>query len=100
MKMKPSPEEQLAAFIGRNGYFRLPNSARREREGHQVYKKGYEVRLVAGSKSELRQIRSLLRRAGFSVAKPYAKAQQWVQPVYGRQAVERFCQFCGRVLEA
>lgn len=94
MKIEPSPEAQLAAFFDRNGYFRWPNSARREQENHQTYKKGYEVRLVARNQAELQQIRSLLVSAGFSVAKPYSQAKQWVQPVYGRQAVERFCQFC------
>jgi hypothetical protein len=99
IKASPTPEQQLAAFFERNGYFRLPNPLRQEREGHQVYKKGYEVRLVAYSKRELQLIRRLLRQADFSLVKPHEKYLRWVQPVYGREAVERFCEFSGRKLE-
>ena len=100
--MKPSPatKQQLTFFFQRNGYLRLPNPVRQEQEGHQVYKKGYEVRLVAGSERELQQIRSLLHQAGFKAGKPFVKGQQWIQPIYGREGVERFCELCGSQLEA
>jgi hypothetical protein len=34
-----------------------------------------------------RTIRRLLREAGFKPSRPFAKAQQWAQPLYGREAV-------------
>ena len=43
----PSPQT-LKAFFRRNGYVRYPKDAR-VAEGHEYYKKGDEVRLVANS---------------------------------------------------
>ncbi|HMO82042.1 MAG TPA: hypothetical protein PKD24_14725 [Pyrinomonadaceae bacterium] len=90
--MKPS-DTLLASFFKRNGYFRLPDSERRKRDGSD-YKKGYEIRLVAKDASELEQIRELLVAAGFKTAKAFPKGNQWIQPIYGREAVERFCRIC------
>ncbi len=89
---KPSASviEQLAAFFQRNGYVRWQNTERLETEGWWGYKKGDEVRLVAESKRELALIRRLLRQAGFKPGRPFAKGQQFRQPLYGRQAVSRF----------
>ncbi len=88
--MNQEPEAQLAYFFYRNGCLRLPNATRRK-EGSQKYKKGYELRLVAQTKNELKQIRRLLQQMGFKLGKPYQKGRQTVQPVYGKQAVEQFC---------
>lgn len=80
---------ELARFFRRNGYVRWQNPERQATEG-QKYKKGDEVRLVAESMSELAVIRRLLKRAGFKPGRPFAKGRQFLQPIYGRQAVARF----------
>jgi hypothetical protein len=80
----------LARFFNRNGYVRRPDPKRRRAETWQTYKKGAEVRLVANSQAELARIRALLRKAGFSPGRPFRKANQFRQPVYGLEVVERF----------
>jgi hypothetical protein len=89
VEMSATVAEQLAAFFHRNGYVRRLNPARRAKLKRR-YHKGDEVRLVAESVAELRAIRRLLRAAGFKPGRPFAKARQWRQPVYGRAAVTRF----------
>jgi hypothetical protein len=51
---------------------------------------GFEFRLTAESRSELRLVRDLLRRAGFRPARPFVKGRQFRQPVYGRAELQRF----------
>ena len=94
---KPTPEvvQRLAKFFHRNGYVRQLDAVRRVNDG-KLYKKGAEVRLVASSAKELSEIRRLLRGAGFKVARPFAKAKQWRQPVYGVQQVARFLELVGK----
>lgn len=96
-KVAPAPEvvERLAEFFHRNGYVRRVDSVRRVVEG-RLYKKGAELRLVAESAAELAEIRRLLRRAGFKLARPFAKARQWRQPVYGVAEVARFLTLVGQ----
>ena len=79
----------LRRLFERNGYVRLPNPKKRKRYGAE-YKKGYEVRLVAETKAELREIRRLLKEAEFKVSRSFEKNYRYVQPVYGHDAVERF----------
>ena len=86
--------ERLAELFHRNGYLRRLDAVRRVEEG-QLYKKGAEVRLVAESRAELAEIRRLLKKAGFKAARPFAKARQWRQPVYGVDAVARFLTLVG-----
>jgi hypothetical protein len=62
----------------------------RSKSGGQKYKKGYEVRLVAATRQELKQIRQLLIQIGFKPAKPFRKARRIAQPVYGKAAVKWF----------
>lgn len=81
--------QRLSEFFNRNGYVRFLDETRRAKDGTH-YKKGAEVRLVAESKAELTEIQKLLKRAGFKVAKPFAKSNQWRQPIYGVDAVARF----------
>ena len=81
---------QLVAFFDRNGYVRLKNMERYRIEGFARYKKGDEIRLVANSTEELIVIRSLLKEAGFTMGRPFAKDNQFRQPVYGRNQVARF----------
>jgi len=80
----------LAGFFRRNGFVRRQDPQRVEKEGSGRYKKGEEVRLVAGSTRELRLIRRLLREAGFKAGRPFMKGRQYRQPIYGRQEVARF----------
>jgi hypothetical protein len=86
--------KRLTELFRRNGYVRSVNPVRRLVNG-RLYKKGAEVRLVAESKAELAEIRRLLRRAGFKRARPFAKARQWRQPIYGVAEVARFLSLIG-----
>lgn len=87
--------KRLAAYFHRNGYVRRVNAVRRMTKG-RLYKKGAEVRLVANSKAELAEIRRLLKQAGFKRARPFAKARQWRQPLYGVTEVARFLSLVGK----
>lgn len=89
-----SAAKQLAEFFGRNGYARFQDPDRREDEG-DWYKKGDEVRLVARTRTELATIRRLLKQSGFRLGRPFAKGRQFVQPIYGREAVGRFLDLVG-----
>lgn len=83
------PSETLVRFFQRNGYLRRPNLERRKAEP-RAYRKGYEIRLVANSERELAEFRRLIDAAGLKPGKPYPKENRWVQPIYGRQAMETF----------
>jgi hypothetical protein len=85
-----SAEVQLAQIFHRNGCMRLPDETRQLKEGHTKYKKGYEIRLVAETKTELNQIRRLLKQLGFTPGSPYEKGYQIVQPIYGKEAAVKF----------
>ncbi len=95
---KPAPPAKVSAELAKrfrlNGYVRRPDAHLRA-EAPDTYKKGYEIRLVADSQVELREVRRLLRAAGFEPGRPFAKSNQWRQPVYGRLAVTRFLQLVG-----
>ena len=84
-----TPEALLVWFFKRNGCFRKPNEERRLELGLK-YKKGYEVRFVAHNESELIRIRELLELVGLKAGQPYRKSRQFVQPVYGKRAVDWF----------
>lgn len=79
----------LIEFYNRNGYKRVPDRDRREEEP-QDYKKGYEIRLVANTQRELRMIRQLLRQVELKGGNPFRKVNRWVQPIYGKEAMESF----------
>jgi len=83
------PEAALVERFQRNGYMRGPNHDRREEEPRN-YKKGYEIRLVANTQREITAVRRLLRQVGLKGGKPFKKNNQWVQPIYGKQAMDRF----------
>jgi hypothetical protein len=85
-----NPERRLLEFFHRNGYVRSPNLTRRKRLGADLYKKGWEIRLVAKSRNELYLIRKLLDKAGLRKGKPFKKGMNTVQPVYGKEAVQWF----------
>jgi hypothetical protein len=82
-------QSELAAAYRRNGVLRLPDQERRARKGPS-YHKGYEIRLVAFSRKELQRVRRLLREEGYPVSRAFAKVHRLVQPLYGKEVVERF----------
>ncbi len=89
LKMIRSTESELAQFFLRNGYIRYPNKnllKTKERD----YKKGYEVRLVANNKKELQKISSLIRKLQLNLGKSFQKNNRYVQPIYGKDAVDLF----------
>jgi hypothetical protein len=51
---------------------------------------GYEIRIGAPSKRELAGVRRAISATGLQPGKPFDKRGNWVQPIYGRDAVERF----------
>jgi hypothetical protein len=83
---KTATSPTLAQYVRENSYARLPDEARQE-EGWSSYKKGYELRIVVKTQQDLRNVRRLLQDASFKPGKAYRKAQQWVVPVYGKEAV-------------
>ena len=87
-----NPRRLLRDVFRTNAHMRIPNRERREEEGSS-YKKGYEVRLVVTTLREAAQIRRSLKEVGLKGGKPFKKAKQWVQPVYGQAAVEYFQKF-------
>src|SRR5437773_10658576 len=91
----PAVIEELTERFKRNGYVRRQSPERLSKEGHLLYKKGDEVRLIAESQSELQTIRGLLKRAGFEPGRPFAKGRKLAQPLYGRGAVRRFLKLVG-----
>ncbi len=96
MTNKQVPDEvvkQLAALFHRNGYVRPP--AERRLSDDRPVRRGYEFRLTAESRGELRLIRDLLRRAGFKAGRPFVKGLQFRQPVYGAAQLKRFLALIG-----
>lgn len=87
--------EQLAALFRRNGYVRPPAEKRRTAPEPGRFHRGFEFRLTASTRAELRRIRRLLRQAGFKPGTPFAKGNQYRQPVYGRKELERFLEMIG-----
>jgi len=72
---------------------------RYERRGYVRYKDavakgikrtGWEVRLYAYDRTDLRRLVAALKRLAFRPGNAYAKAPGWIVPVYGRDQVERF----------
>ncbi|MDX9719673.1 MAG: hypothetical protein RBU37_02930 [Myxococcota bacterium] len=82
-------EQYLVERFRHNVQIRTLDEEARARLGSR-YKKGYEVRLLAGDDDDLQLIRSLIQRVGLKVARPFKKRDRWVQPLYGKQAVDWF----------
>lgn len=85
-----SARRRLLAYFKRNGYVRSPNFKLKKYVSADKYKKGWEIRLVAKTKSELFLLGELLDEVGLKKGKPFKKGGLTVQPVYGKQAVEWF----------
>ena len=82
----------LVELFERNGCVRTPDFKKRKRL-RERYKKGYEIRFIANTKSELRLVRRLLRRLHLKPGRPHVKRTQFVQPVYGKATVQRLVTF-------
>ncbi len=78
----------LAEYLRANSYARMPDETRQE-EGWGSYKKGHELRIVVKTQDDVKRLRKLLQDAQVKPGKAYRKARQWVQPVYGKQAVQQ-----------
>lgn len=89
LKLIKTLESQLAEYFNRNGYFRIPDQKLQRLKGED-YKKGYEVRLAADNKKELSEIKNLLIKTGLKPAKHFKKNNKYIQPIYGKEAVEKF----------
>lgn len=88
-------KDRLLELYDRSGCVRVPNPDRREADSEN-YKKGYELRFVAYTQAELREIRRLLRTIGCEpTGTPYPKRSHMVQPVYGLRAVMEVCEALG-----
>lgn len=85
----------LADYVRANSYARMPNPDRQD-EGYGSYKKGYELRIVVRSQDDIRKLRRLLNEQGITAGKAFRKAQQWVVPVYGRNAVSMLMKYKSR----
>ena len=82
----------LVEVFRRNGHIRYQNPDRVQNEGWKRYKKGDEVRLIANFEPELDKIRGWLKQMDFKLGKPYSQSNQFRQPIYGRDQVQRFLQ--------
>ena len=87
--MKRSEKKLVELFL-RNGCLRYPSDERQEQDGHQKYKKGYEIRWTAMNAQEYELIAALLSETGFVAGKPYPKRKRTILPVYGKEALLRF----------
>jgi hypothetical protein len=89
--------DRLGELFRRNGNVRRQNADKLAAKG-STYKKGDEVRLTANTKTELREMRALLKHAGFEPGNAYAHGKQWRLPLYGRAEVVRFLKLIGEPL--
>lgn len=81
-------EVALKQFFQQRGYVRIADEERRAKSAE--YKKGWEVRLVAKTESELMVIRDWLKQVDFKPGKPFRKSRRLVQPIYGKKALKWF----------
>jgi hypothetical protein len=85
---------QLKDLYERQGYIRGQKTARRN-PGSRAYHKGYEARFIAHSLKELREVRRILKAAKLKPGRPFKKGNQWRQPVYGADQIERLLKLVG-----
>ncbi len=87
--MRISRAEQLKKYFKRNGCYIIPDLKKR-RKKKELYKKGYEVRLVALNYDEYKKIKKLLKGVGFAAGKAFSKARRRVIPIYGKESFLKF----------
>jgi len=80
----------LRALFERGGYIRRPDLERLDELGSQQYKKGFEVRLVLHTQTEVRQTKRWLKEVGLGSGNPFAKHTRIILPIYGQAAVDWF----------
>jgi hypothetical protein len=89
MSSAKSTWEELFRLFFRNGCIRYPKPERLK-EGHAVYKKGYEIRWTALNNDEHSRILQLLKKVGFNHGKPFKKNNRIIIPVYGYDKLAEF----------
>lgn len=87
MRIRSSAEAArfLRQVYERRGYLRAKID---RRQGGR--RSGWEVRLFAADRNELRQIHQALRALGLKPGHPFAKRDGYIVPVYGLGQVESF----------
>lgn len=80
---------KLAAMFAQNGCLRAPDPKRRKTEGGK-YHAGYEVRLVAADKQELKELRAMLASVNLKPGREFKKGKRVVLPIYGKEQVMQF----------
>ena len=74
----------------RNGYLKIKDSDLASTYGTQVYKKGYEVRLVPNDDAELALVRKAIAALDLYVANSYHSNSRIIQPIYGKDITLKF----------
>ncbi len=82
------PEVVLKKLFLQRGFVRIADQERKLKD--PKYKKGWEVRLMARTESELKQIQLWLIEVGFKPGKPFRQSSRLIQPIYGKDAFEWF----------
>lgn len=82
------PEVALKQFFLQRGFVRIPDKERRAISVE--YKKGWEVRLIIITVTELIVIRRWLGHVGLKPGKPYRRHSRIIQPIYGKAAIKWF----------
>ena len=80
----------LAEVFLKNGYLRIRDKKKLKKNGAQIYKKGFEIRIVAKNRAELRMIRAAIKALGFKVSKTFIKHNLTIQPIYGKEITLKF----------
>jgi hypothetical protein len=91
---KKSALKLVKMIFERRSSVRYQNQERYEKEGHEKYKKGYEIRLIV-SEEEYAEVNSALELLGFYPGKPYFKGVKQVIPIYGREDFILFMELIG-----
>jgi len=86
---KASARRVLERIFAERGYLRAPDPQRRESMGSN-YKKGYEVRLGVSTRKEVVEVKKALRQVGLNPGRDYKHHNDYVVPLYGRDAVDWF----------
>ncbi|MHA2611792.1 MAG: hypothetical protein V2G33_05365 [bacterium JZ-2024 1] len=92
INLESSPAALLRAFYRRNGYVRAYSPERRK----QLHsKKGYEVRLIAINRDEVRALKNALKAVKIKPGSSFGKFGQFILPIYGKEQVLSFFKVTG-----
>lgn len=93
MTLTKIQREAVSLYESTSSCVRTPSEQRRQ-EGHEAYKKGWEVRFAVATKADAAEASRLLIRAGLSPGRPYRKSPRlWILPLYGKVPVLRFLEW-------